>query len=179
MRGVNGPAFPRLRQLFAPLAIEVPFEVSEYRRDDRAHRSVGAGAIAYGPALAEPAPAETEPAEAAKPPCVRHRNVTLNEAQRRSGSARERLVELGSPNHLQDRLTDRPRTRCGACRSSLRSPSPRQGRQSLRTARGGQPQRVCPGHWAACLCCGRVYHGRLRMPSWTFSLLIESVCTYH
>jgi hypothetical protein len=30
--------------------------MSEYRRDDRAHRSVGAGAMAYGAAMSEPAP---------------------------------------------------------------------------------------------------------------------------
>ena len=34
----------------------VPFEMSEYRRDDRAHRSVGAVAMAYGAAMNEPAP---------------------------------------------------------------------------------------------------------------------------
>jgi hypothetical protein len=68
--------------------------VSEYRRDDWAHRSVRAGAIAYGAAMTEPAP------DASAEPVRQLRVAPLAGAAPARPASRARKTSHSTPSHI-------------------------------------------------------------------------------
>ena len=126
-----------------------------------------------------PVAAEAEPAGTAKPPRVRHRTVNAERSPTTIRIGARRLVELGSPNHVQDRLTDRPRTRCGCLPVELSITIAKTGSAIFadNVVEANRSERV-QAIGRPAFAVGAYIMAAFGFASWTFSLFIESACMY-